>query len=173
MVDECQRCTRARLRGDNTHSHLDSLDEKENSVLVQRIIPVSKVLRENELGDKRPALFLPPRQTGPRRQLFGEPRARGQAHAGPLLQLGSARRHTGVSTCQSEPRASQASPRSRSSRRLRQMVPRSIGMGQTLDVGRALQRARWALPRLQGVLRSERARAISCRQLAQQELLSA
>ena len=36
---------RARLRGDNTHSHLDSLDEKENSVLVQRIITVSKVLR--------------------------------------------------------------------------------------------------------------------------------
>ena len=99
----------------------------------------------------------------------------GQArrHAGPLLQLGSARRHAGVSTCQPEPRASQSSPRSQSSRCLRQMVPRSIGLGQTLDVGRAVQWARWALPRLRRVLRSKRPRAVSCKQLAEQELLFA
>ena len=52
-----ERCTRARLRGDNTHSHLDSLDEKENSVLVQRIITVSKVLREKSSAHLGRRLF--------------------------------------------------------------------------------------------------------------------
>ena len=94
-------------------------------------------------------------------------------HARPLLQLGSTRRRTGVTTCQPNPRSSQSSPRPRSSGQLRQMVPRSVSLGQTLDVGRAVQRARWALPRLRRMLRSERPRAVSCKQLAKQELLFA
>ena len=48
---------RGRACAGMTHSHLDSLDENENSVLVQRIITVSKILRESSSVSP----FLPPR----------------------------------------------------------------------------------------------------------------